>query len=96
LPLGAEAIGDLGRLATELLSIDGEIRWQESASQNSTTHPELAGLMRIVDALQPHNRQHRARQLFYWSLVKRIAIDQPAVLEQEFNACIEYLRARAA
>ena len=32
LPIGAEAVNDLGRLAQPILTVDGEIRWQERAA----------------------------------------------------------------
>ena len=42
LPIGAEAVNDLGRLAQPMLTVNGEISWQERLSEQGTTHPELA------------------------------------------------------
>src|SRR4029077_12363673 len=42
LPIGAEAVSDLGRLAQPILTVNGEISWQERLPEKDTTHPELS------------------------------------------------------
>ena len=87
LPIGAEAVNDLGRLAAELLTVDGEISWQERLSESDTMHPDFPVVSKLLGQLEGP-RQERARQLLYWCLVNRCVPRKPAVLEAEFNACV--------
>ena len=63
LPIGAEGVNDLGRLAQALLTVDGEISWQERLADANTTHPELAAFAPVLARLEPARRA-RAQQLF--------------------------------
>ena len=96
IPVGAEGLSDLGRLAAGLLDIEGEIKWQERLSLSNTAHPELARLVAVLGEMEPSPRQDRARQLFYWALVNNVPIEKPATLEEEFNAAVEYLSGRVS
>jgi hypothetical protein len=60
LPVGAEGVNDLGRLAQSLLTVDGEIRWQGRLN-DSTTHPELAAFARC-SRLEPARRRVQQRR----------------------------------
>lgn len=91
LPIGAEGLADLGRLASQLLSIHGELNWRERISEHNTTHPELTELSAVLDKIQSDNRRSRARQLFYWALVNKVPLEKPGKLEEDFNATVEYL-----
>ena len=70
-----------------ILSVDGEISWQESLSQSGSTHPEIVRFNRVLDGLEPARRA-RARQLFAHFLLKKVLPSDPAVLEQDFAACV--------
>jgi MoxR-like ATPase len=94
LPIGAEGVNDLGRVAQPLLTVDGEIRWQERLSATDTTHPELAAYAPVLTAIRG-GRRERARQLFYFCTIRRLAIREPAEFEQEFNRCVEVFGAGA-
>ena len=85
--LGAGGIHDLGKVAMPILSVDGEISWQESLSQSGSTHPEIVRFNRVLDGLEPARRA-RARQLFAHFLLKKVLPSDPAVLEQDFAACV--------
>lgn len=92
LPIGAEAISDLGRTAEKLLDIDGEIAWAESRSaKQPSQHPEHSRLGAVLSQLSGA-RAERAKQLFYWCLIEKIVVDDPAALEAEFDACTEQAR----
>jgi MoxR-like ATPase len=89
LRIGAEGVHDLGRLAQQLLAVDGEVSWQERSDQSHTTHPELTAYARVLDTLRDAARRKRAQQLFYYCALGRIAIRDPRLLEQEFDRCVK-------
>ena len=91
LPVGAEGVADLGRLASELLTIDGKISWSERISTMTTEHPQLVRTGQVMRQLQGA-RLARARQLFYWCLVNEHPIDAPEAFEAEFNDCVVAIR----
>ena len=95
LPVGAEAVSDLGRVAGDLLTVDGEIKWQERLSEQDTTHPELPAVAKLLGQLDGARRE-RARQLLYWCLVNQCVPRRPAVFEAEFNACVSVVAEHAA
>jgi MoxR-like ATPase len=87
LPIGSEAVSDLGRIAEKLLDIDGTIRWAERLSESNTSHPEHSRLGGALSRLRGA-RAARARQLFYWCLVGKVVLDGPKTFEEEFNRCV--------
>jgi MoxR-like ATPase len=95
LPVGAEAVADLGRQAVPMLDLEGELRWQEPVSQQDTTHPELPAIAAVLDSLADPARAARARQLLYWALLHKVAVPDPAALEAEFHEAVVYLAGRA-
>lgn len=96
LPIGADGVADLGKAAASLLDVCGEIRWQERLAETGTAHPELTRLAAILERLSPVPRKHRARQLFYWSLVNAVQLPDPARLEGDLNRVVEYLSRKSA
>jgi MoxR-like ATPase len=88
LPIGAEAVNDLGRLAQPVLTVDGEISWQERWSQQDSTHPELAAYAPVLKRLGAARRE-RAQQLLYFCLTHKLAVDAPREFEQEFHRCVQ-------
>ncbi len=88
LPIGAEAVNDLGRLAQPVLTVDGEIRWQERRSLQDSTHPELAAYAPVLKRLGAARRE-RAQQLLYFCLTHKLAVDAPREFEQEFHRCVQ-------
>lgn len=89
LPIGAEGVTDLGRVASEILTVDGEIKWQERLSESGTTHPQLPAIGRALAALSGAARLERAQQLFNWCLVNNLTVAAPDQLEADFNRCVE-------
>ena len=87
LPIGAEGVNDLGRAAEPLLSVQGEVRWQERIAEKGTTHPELAVYARVLNGLEAERRQ-RAQQLFYYCVINGIAVGEPREFEQEFDRAV--------
>jgi len=88
LPIGAEAVNDLGRLAQPILTVKGEISWQERLSEQDTTHPELAAYAPVLQRLGAARRE-RARQLLYFCLLNNLAVAKPREFEQEFHRTVQ-------
>jgi len=93
LPVGAEGINDLGKIAIPLYSVNGEIRWQERRNENGTRHPDFVRYAKVLATLKD-GRAERARQFFDACLVGKWAVDKPANLEAEIDACVSLLKAR--
>lgn len=93
LPIGADGVNDLGKVASPLLAVDGEIQWQERLSERDTTHPELARFAGVLSGLSG-GRLERARQFFAWCLVEKVKPTDPAALEAEIDACVDALKRR--
>jgi MoxR-like ATPase len=95
LPIGREGVNDLGRIAQPLLSVDGEIRWQERLDKSGTRHPQLTRLSRVLARLDGARRE-RAQQLFNWCLVVNLVLESPGRYEIDFNGCVEAVAAEAS
>lgn len=88
LPIGAEGINDLGKIAQSILTVDAEISWQERNSESGTKHPDFATLVPIVEKLSGARRE-RARQLFYWSIAAGVKLAHPEALEAELERSVK-------
>jgi MoxR-like ATPase len=95
LPIGHEGVNDLGRVASALIHVEGELRWQERFSEKNTRPPELTRLSRVLSKLEG-SRLERARQLFCWCMTEKIVLEKPHLLEQDFNRCVHLIAKRAA
>ena len=91
LPIGREAINELGKIANGILDLEGEIQWQERLEDTNTSHPEYTRLAGVLSGLKGKRRE-RAKQLFYYLLVNKVVLDSPAEYEKEFDRCITALR----
>lgn len=87
LPVGAEAVNDLGRAAQPLLTVSGDVTWQERYSDQNTTHPELTRYGQVLAQLTGARRK-RAEQLFSYCAVQRLDVPDAAEFEQEFDRCL--------
>ncbi len=87
LPIGAQGISDLGKVASPLLSIDGTITWQERIGASNTVHPDRGRYARVVEGLRGA-RAERARHFFNACLVEGIEIPDPKALEKDLHACV--------
>jgi hypothetical protein len=88
LPIGAEGVNDLGRLAQPLLTVDGQISWQERHSDKNSTHPDVASYAPVLARLGAARRE-RAQQLFYFCIANAHTIANPREFEQEFHRCVQ-------
>jgi len=88
LRIGAEAVNDLGRVAQPILTVDGQVRWQERVSQSGTTHPELAAYASVLQRLGAARRE-RAQQLFYFCVINQLVVPSPRAFEQEFHRAVQ-------
>ena len=87
LPIGAEGINDLGRAAQPLLTVDGEVSWQERISTSGTTHPELTRFAVVLGQLSGARRA-RAQQLFYHAALNKLPVADAAAFEAEFDRTV--------
>jgi len=91
--LGAEGINDLGKVAMPILSVDGEITWQERLNASGSRHPEFVRFAQVLEGLKG-TRQARARQLFSHFLVAKVLPGDPAGLETEFHEAVRVVQER--
>ena len=93
LPVGIEGVNDLGKIATPILSVDGEISWQERLRQSNTRHPDFDRFARVIGKRRG-GRRERAKQFFNWCLVEQISPESPAEIEDEIETCVRILKDR--
>jgi len=93
LPIGAEGVNDLAKLAVPLLDAEGEIAWQERLSEKGTSHPSIAQIAKVLAPLAA-GRLARARQFLTACLVRGINLPAPTELEQQLDACVTLIRER--
>ncbi len=91
LPIGAEGVNDLGKVAASILSVEGEVSWQERMSESGTKHPDMANISKALAPLKG-GRAERAKQFFSWALVEKCSTPEPAQIEGEINACVGVLK----
>jgi MoxR-like ATPase len=93
LPIGAEGVNDLAKVATPILSVEGEVSWSERYGEKNTSHPEIARIGKALAGLQGA-RAERAYHFFAWCMVEKLQPAKPAELERQIEACVEVLRER--
>ncbi len=93
LPIGAEGVNDLGKVASPYLSTDGEIRWQERLDMKDTKHPDFTKYAQALTSLGS-SRAERAKQFFNACLVEKLVLADPKGIEGQINECIDLLRER--
>ncbi len=91
LPIGAEAIHDLGKEAMPIFLVDGKITWQERLSQSKTKHPEFVRYSQAMKGLFG-TRKQRAKQFFSYCLVNGVNVEEPELLEEEIDRCIKIIK----
>ena len=94
LPIGAEGVNDLAKIAVPLMDVEGEISWQERLSEKGTSHPAITEIGKVLGPLRD-GRLARARQFLTACLVRGIGISTAAVLEQQLDECVTLIRHRA-
>ncbi len=91
LPIGAEGVNDLAKLAVPLLDAEGELSWQERLSEHGTSHPVIAEVGKVLAPLRG-TRLARARQFLTACVVRGIALPSAATLEPQLHECVQLLR----
>lgn len=91
LPVSAEAIHDLGKVAMPIFLIDGKITWQERLSQSNSKHPEFVRYSQAMKGLFGPRKQ-RAKQFFSYCLVNGVKVEEPELLEEEIDQCIKIIK----
>jgi MoxR-like ATPase len=90
LPIGAEAVNDLGRIAQPMLTgRTARSAGRSVLSEQDTTHPELASYATVLQRSQAPRAAKRAQQLLYYCLVNKLTVAKPRELEQEFHRCVQ-------
>ena len=89
--VGKEGINDLGKIASGILAVVGELSWQERRVGPPMDHPELSRVSKTLAHLSGKRRE-RASQLFYHLLTNHITLQNPDAYEEEFNQCISVIR----
>ena len=80
LPIGAEGVNDLAKVAAPILSVEGELTWSERYNEKNTSHPEVARIAKALAGLKGA-RAERAQQFFSWCMVSKLLPARPADLE---------------
>lgn len=93
LPIGMDGVNDLGKVATPILSVDGEVSWQERRSQSNTRHPDSDRFVRVINK-RKEGRRERAMQFFHWCLVEQVSPENPDAIEDEIESCVKILKMR--
>jgi MoxR-like ATPase len=93
LPIGAEGVNDLGKIASPFLSTEGEIRWQERLDKKNTQHPEFTKYAQALATLKD-GRGERAKQFFNACLIEKLVVGDPGELESHIEACVAILKDR--
>ena len=52
LPIGAEGVNDLAKIAVPLIDAEGEIAWQERFSEKGTSHPSISEIGKVLAPLR--------------------------------------------
>ena len=91
LPIGAEAVHDLGRIAQPVLTVDGVVRWSEQPGSPQRPHPRLAEFAEVVDRLEGARRQ-RAQQWLFHCVVASLDVADAVRAEAELHRCVEVFR----
>jgi MoxR-like ATPase len=93
LPIGAEGVNDLAKLAVPLMDVEGEIAWQERLGEQGTSHPSIAQFAKVLAPLKD-GRLARAKQFLMACLVRGINVPAATELELQLDACVSLIRER--
>lgn len=93
LPIGAEGVNDLARIAGPILEVDGHLEWSQPHGVSATQPAELTRVARHLQTLSG-SRLSRARQFFYHCLVERVPLERPEQFEEDIRDAIDLIRAR--
>ncbi len=88
--IGREALNDIGRIAQPVLSLNGELRWQERAAEERSTHPAMARFARVLGKLNGA-RHARAKQFLTYCAINAIEVPDPDAVEEELQQCIKLI-----
>jgi MoxR-like ATPase len=91
LPIGAEGVNDLAKIAVPLLDAEGEIAWRERHDQKNTRHPAIEAVARTLAPLSGP-RLARAKQFLTACVVREIPLPAPVALEVQLHQCVETLK----
>lgn len=93
LPIGAEGVNDLARIAAPILEVDGHLEWGQPPGTKTSHPPKLTKVALHLQKLSGA-RLSRARQFLYHCLLEQIPIERPEQLEGDIHAAVELIRSR--
>lgn len=88
LPIGVEAVSDLGQLATAVMDVEGY--GSRLREQYRTENDPREKLEAVLQDLQGPRRE-RAEQFFNYLWVNRLLPENPKQLEEELEECVNYI-----
>ncbi len=88
LNVSSEGVSDLGKVAAEVLSVNGSVTWR--SSNPSAKNPDWVRLQNVL-ATMSGKRRERAAQLFDYLFINNLAPEDPLALEEELNECTKVL-----
>ena len=90
LNIGSEGVSDLGKVASDVIDIDGVLTWNGSRADANGHNPDRTRLQKILDTMSGKRRE-RAAQLFNYLYINDLAPNDPVAVEEELNECVTYL-----
>lgn len=88
LPIGAEAISDLGQIAVAVMDVDGRgVRLKQQFRSENDLREKLESVLQELNG----PRRERAEQLFNYLWVEKLLPEDPKQLEEELEECVKYI-----
>ncbi|MFM7177471.1 MAG: AAA family ATPase [Bacteroidota bacterium] len=91
--LTEDALCDMLNVTSEILEVNGELKWKELVNQEITSdkHPIWAECQKLINSFPSKNklRKQRAKQIILYLLLKFETVSDPETVEQELNQCFE-------
>ncbi len=93
LPIGAEGVNDLAKVAGPILRYEGTLKWSEPANQTPSPQRDFARYATVLSGLSGA-RAERANQFFGWCVLEHVVLVKPEAVEEQLEACVNLLRSR--
>ena len=90
LKIGSEGVSDLGKAASEVIDVDGELKWKESQADANGRNRDWVRLQKLLDPMSGKRRE-RAAQFYNYLYINDMSPEDPVAIEGELNECVTYL-----
>ncbi|MDP6418678.1 MAG: AAA family ATPase [Candidatus Krumholzibacteria bacterium] len=88
LPIGAEGVNDLAKIAKEVINISGKISWKEHNENDTEDHPDIPKIRKALRGLKGSTKA-LSRQLLCWSLTEGLLPEDPEEILRDFHRCLK-------